>query len=80
MMKNFNKADRKKNKGGISKKVKRIIGEVGMVTVPMILAFAVYCTISERLYEIRGYHGIGGEIFLTFLIWYAIYRFMDSLF
>lgn len=50
------------------------------IVIPAIIAFTIYLFLADRLYEIRGYYGIGSEIFLPFLIWCAGYRFMERLF
>lgn len=53
---------------------------LGRIIIPAIIAFAIYLFLADRLYEIRGYYGIGSEIFLPSLIWYAGYRFIEKLF
>lgn len=48
--------------------------------IPAVISLIVYWLLCEHLYNMRGGYAMGSEIIVPPLMWYLLYRFIDSLF
>lgn len=66
------------------KKVIRIAKELAKETMMFVssisVGFVVYSALAEKLYEIRGYEAVGGEVIFAGFIAVAMYYLLETLF
>lgn len=74
------KTGKEKNKNRIMNISFKTVKMFFKAIIPTFIGLVIYLLVAERLYRIRGYHGIGSEIFLPIPVQYLGYIIINSLF